>query len=215
MIIVQGTARGLCEFWAKTKVTPRCQIFFSAKSTPKWFFDEWWCQRDKSDETSASSGGDRTWILFTHREHLIWLCVLECASSASSLNRSRRSAVEKCRSACALESTTTDDRIVLCVCRWKIFSSIVPGNMREEMISIELLQRTRNNQVRLRRTIKPGNSILTSWNESVHVAWFALSVSPYPSHRLLIACGIPVGVEHDQSVRSNYIKPTTTGFTAQ
>lgn len=64
-----------------------------------------------------------------HRLHLNVSCV---SQSVFSLKRKsfRRESKEKWRSASSFSSTTADDSACLDACRWKIFSSMVPVEMK-------------------------------------------------------------------------------------
>jgi hypothetical protein len=64
-----------------------------------------------------------------HRLHLNVSCVSHCVFSLNK-NSCRRASKEKCRSVFSFSSTTADDSACFDACRWNIFSSIVPVEMK-------------------------------------------------------------------------------------
>lgn len=61
-----------------------------------------------------------------YMDKIVYLLWVSLRVSVSSLNRSLRSASEKCLATSSSLSTTLELRAFLCACLWKIFSSIVP-----------------------------------------------------------------------------------------
>src|ERR1700761_2527829 len=64
-----------------------------------------------------------------HRLHLNVSWVSQRVPSLK-MNNLRRASTEKCRSISSFSSTTADERACLFACRWKIFSSMVPVEMK-------------------------------------------------------------------------------------
>jgi hypothetical protein len=48
--------------------------------------------------------------------------------------------------------------------------------------------------------------------KSINETVLLLTITPNTSHRLIIIRWIPVGIEHNQSIRTNQVQATTTGL---
>lgn len=54
--------------------------------------------------------------------------------------------------------------------------------------------------------------VITDGKKTIDEARFLLAISPNAGHRLIVICGIPIRIEHDETIRTDEIQAASTGF---
>ena len=106
--------------------------------------------------------------------HLLHLNVSWVSQIVVSLNKKscRKSSREKCLSVSSFSSTTAEERACLFACLWKIFSSIVPVDMK--------------------RYTKPDDWLRFWLLGNLQLTFFLLTITPYTRKGLLICSRVPI-----------------------
>lgn len=54
--------------------------------------------------------------------------------------------------------------------------------------------------------------VTTDRKKTIDEACFLLAISPNSGHRLIVICGIPIRIEHDETIRTDEIQAASAGF---